>query len=371
MRSFPSRPSTSVLICIFTLACGGGDGTREFQDPSLPEAAHTLPAIRPVPLTRLDPHAIARVGAAVAVSTQGSLAFAATPSTAFREKVEILDSTGALIGRVGPEGAGPGELIAPLFLAFTQDSSLLVWDMGTARVTLFLASGAVRQSLEPGQFQFPLALIGDSLDLREVSRPEAPIVRRPFAPGQARELVRLTDPMVDSLFPVQSGGGIQSRGPIAYAAGAGRIALGSIVSYELLLFASSGQLLGKMGRRLPPQYPTPDQITAESLALSRQPAITPARRAAMLRRSRETPLLPFRDLRFDGRGRLWVMRIDRGTATADVYSDLQFLGSIAIDCPGFTGTGWDLVGEWLVLSCAVLDPNAPSDATLRLYRIEG
>jgi hypothetical protein len=206
----------------------------------------------------------------------------------------------------------------PMFFAFPSDTSVVAWDMGTGRVTLFRTTGPMLTSLETGMVQSPRALVGDSIDFFDVSRPESPFVRRPIGGGRVRELVQSTHPVFDSVFPVREMGGIQGRGMIPYAAGAGRVAVGNIRTYRLLLYDATGAYRGSMGRSVPPQYRTPEQIVAESLSLLQQPSVSPVGRNRMLRRSRETPITFFRELRFDDQGRLWVIRPENGSAVADL-----------------------------------------------------
>jgi hypothetical protein len=77
----------------------------------------------------------------------------------------------------------------------------------------------------------------------------------------------------------------------------------------------------------------------------------------------------FRELRFDGAGRLWIVRPEDGSAVADMYADTLLLGTIPLNCPGYASSGMDVAGTWLALSCRSTEPDAPSDGTIRLFRI--
>jgi len=323
-----------------------------------------------VALPALPPDAAANLGIAVAVGPDGRMAFTATRSPDDSHMLHLADSTGATIARVGPRGEGPGELMLPGFFDFADDGTLLVWDGGTGRITIYASDGTVVSSRQIGQVSAPTALIGDSLDIRAAD-PNEPFVRQPLSEGRTRELVHPTRLEFDSVFPVASGGGIQSRGMIPYAAGGGRIAFGHPTRNQILVFDDQGRYLGSVGRALPPQFPTAEQLAAESLSLTRQPSVSPAARAGLLQRARTRPIrhLGLRSLHFDGRGRLWVIRAQDGSAVADVYAELALIGTVPLDCPGFSANGSDIRGEWLAMVCRNPDENAPSDATLRLFRI--
>ena len=157
---------------------------------------------------------------------------------------------------------------------------------------------------------------------------------------------------------------------IIYASNPNRVAIGNAQQYRILLFDAVGNYLGPIGQQVPLQCPSVEQIEAESLSLLKQP-ISAARRTALLDQSRTTPRMFFRELRFDGEGRLWVIRPGGGSAVADVFADTILLGTIPLSCPGYASRGMDVSDRWLVLSCRNLDPNAPSDGTIRLFRIEG
>lgn len=335
----------------------------------MPPVTAELPALREIPLDHLAADAVANIGTRVVLGPGGRMAFvpAPTPDDAFL--TQIVDSTGRLVAKLGRFGSGPGELRMPWMVGFDSDSSLVIYDLGLRRIAVYSVSGVLLASLNPGM-QMPLAMVGDSLDFRDAARPNAPYTRRPLMGRHERILIPGREPVMDSLFPVITRGGVQGRGKIAYAAGAGRIALGHAISYHILLYDDSGRYLGHLGRSLPPQFPSAEQLAAESLSTLKLP-ISPARRARLLRESREQPIIFFWELRFDEQGRLWVLRSENGSAMADVYADTRLLGSIAVDCPGFNGQGWDVNFGWLVLSCRHTDPDAPSDGTFRLFRIEG
>lgn len=368
-----SRPWPLSWLFGVTLACSSSSDPDASTVPSGGEVPRTLPTLRELPLPALAPDAIGSEQAWLAVAPDGRVVFVATPSPDDTNLLHIVDSTGATIARLGPRGAGPGELTQPWFFDFADGGDLVAWDMSTGRVTTYAPDGTFLASRQIGLVQMPRALVGDSFDVTDGADPRAPYVRQPLGGGRTRDLVRTTTAVFDSVFPVRTAGGVQSRGMIAYAAHQGRIAFGHILSYRILLFDDQGWYLGSVGRSLPPQFPSAEQITAESLSLLKQPSVSPASLGWRLREARTRPIVFFRAraLHFDSRGRLWVIRQQDGSAVADVYADTTLLGSIPIVCLGFQADAADIRDAWLAMACRTDDATSPSGATLRLFRIEG
>lgn len=360
------------LLYVIGVLGGGGCGEAATPTP-LDEAlvSRALPALHEVPLPRLPSDAINGPSAALAVAASGHIALLAARNPEDPSRIWIVDSTGEVVARVGRPGNGPGEVRLPGFLAFREDGSLLIWDTATRRVTHFSLDGTLLTTVQPDQaIHLPLGLFRDSVDFRDLATEDFVVYRAIPGSGRGRRLFAGRNPMVDSIFPNQVMGGIQSRGTIAYAASAGRAVLGDMDDYRILLYDAGSRYLGMISRPLPPELPTGTQMERESEALLRQP-ISPARRAEMLQRRRQTPLPYFGQLRFDDQGRLWVIRRDGDAASADVFADTELVGTLRIPCHGFEGHGWDLRGEWLAMSCFNPDPEAISDGIVRLFRIEG
>lgn len=351
-------------------ACTGESDQPSGAAAPLVEISAAMPSVRQVELPALDANTVRGPGGRVAVGPDGKIAYLPVEAPDHDFVLQIVDSTGAQVGLIGRRGKGPGELTSPMFFEFESDSSLVVWDMSTGRVTAFAMDGRVLAAMHPGELQSPQALVGDSLDYRDVRQPEAPMLRRSIRGGSSRRIGG-TGAAFDSLFPIRDIGGVVTRGFLSYASGTARMAFGQGHRYQILLYDATGRYLGTAGRSLPLQYPTAERIAQESLSLLQQPSVSPARRGAMIRAARERPITFFREIRFDDSGRLWVFRTDRGGAVADIYADTVLVGSIPLDCPGFEGSGVGLGFGWLVLSCRNLDPDAPSDGIFRLFRIEG
>lgn len=324
-----------------------------------------MPSIEELSLDSLDATMVPGVGIQLAVSPSGAVTFVGIPESAVDGFMKVVDSVGGLVASIGPRGAGPGELRMPMFFAFTSDSTLLVWDLATYRFTEFSLSGTALATSGLDAEVRPLALVGDSVDVQGVMERSADYQRRPLAGGRGRRLIPGAHPALDSIQPPPN---VLARGMIIYGANQRRVAIGNAQQYRILLFDEAGQYLGQVGHEVAPQFPTLEQLEAESLALQKQP-LSDRRRAELLARSRSTPRLFFRELRFDGAGRLWVVRPESGSAVADVYADTVLLGSLPLDCPGYASSGMDVNGRWLALSCRSSDPNAPSDGTLRLFRV--
>jgi len=328
--------------------------------------------LRELTLSALRNDVVSSEQAWVAVAPDGRVVLTATRSPDDTNIFEMVDTTGATIARLGPVGAGPGELTRPMFFDVSDEGVLVVWDASTGRITTYAPDGALIASRQINQVLVPQALVRDSLDIRDAD-PRGPLVRRPVTGGRAREVVLTTAPAFDSVFPVKTMGGILGRGAISYAAGAGRIAFGHFLTYRILLFSDDGAYLGSLGRALPPQFPSAERIAADSLSLLKQPSISPASLARRLREARERPIPYFslRALHFDGKGRLWVFRQQDSSAVADLFADTTLLGSVPINCPGFQGMSADIRNDWLAIACRTADEKSLSGATLKLFRIEG
>lgn len=329
-----------------------------------------LPALREHALPGLDPTSIPGLPTRLAVSATGALAYVAAEEPGIEKRIRMTDSTGQVVARVGRRGRGPGELQTPLFLAFRADGQVLVWDIATGRLTSYASTGDFASVGDSDADRFPLALVGDSLDFRALQHRGTGLRRMDLVSLRSRELLRTVDSAFDALFPLGTVGGISARPPAIYAAGRGRIALGDMRRYQVLLYTDLGRFIGSVGASRAPQLPSPEEAARESVAIATMP-VSPARKATLLRDFRSRARLHFRALRFDATGRLWVIGQDGDSAYADVYADTLPLGRIPIGCPGFTGEGWDLSGRWLALSCRHTAPDAPSDGTIRLFRIEG
>lgn len=62
----------------------------------------------------------------------------------------------------------------PMFFAFPSDSSLLVWDLASYRVTEFALTGETTALFPADGGGRPLSLVGDSLDVQDVMQRAAP-----------------------------------------------------------------------------------------------------------------------------------------------------------------------------------------------------
>ncbi|MFN2317191.1 MAG: hypothetical protein ABR551_04635 [Gemmatimonadales bacterium] len=259
----------------------------------------------------------------------------------------------------------------PSFTTFLGDSLFAVWDMGAARLSLFRLNGELAEERTFEQTQAPLALHPDSLDVRSLqSNGESEWVRISWRNAGSRRLIAAGDTAFRRAYPEQ---GTLARPIIraqAYAAAHGRVVIADGQDNLLLFYTEAGRHLGEALRTLPPVLPGPRLIALESLAVASQP-VSDGQKRQLLDRFRERPLRHFQRIRFDGAGRLWVVRTDGESAVADLYADTVHLGTLEIPCPGFSGQGWDLADRWLAITCVDERPEAISDGTIKLFRIEG
>ncbi len=282
-----------------------------------------------------------------------------------------MDSTGRPLQWIARRGSGPGEISLPSFTSFIGDSLLAVWDMASSRLSVFHLDGTLAAERTFEQTQAPLAIQGDSLDVRWLqSSGLSEWVRVSWRDGGHRRLVATDDTAFGRAFPDQ---GSSSRPVVranAYASGHGRLVLADDRDYALLYYADGGRHLGRINRTQAPVLPGPQLVHMESLAVAGQP-VSDGQKSQLLERFRQRPLPSFRRVRFDGAGRLWVLRTDGEAAWADLFADTVHLGTIPVPCLGFSGQNWDIADRWLAMTCVNEMSGGESDGTVRLFRIEG
>jgi hypothetical protein len=87
----------------------------------------------------------------------------------------LFDSAGALVRRIGRQGAGPGEFASGSGLTVLGDTGLAVWDPRNARISFFTASGDFRTSWPtPGGFFTSNGLLTDASNALYLKRPVTP-----------------------------------------------------------------------------------------------------------------------------------------------------------------------------------------------------
>lgn len=330
-----------------------------------------LPTLREAPLPALPGDAVRNLASPVTVSAGGHLVTQPPGRSPDGKVLLLMDSTGAPVTWIARRGSGPGEVTIPSFTTFLGDSLFAVWDMGSARLTLFRLDGELAEEFTFDQTHVPLALHADSLDVRALrSDRDSEWERVSWRDANSRQLIPAGDTAFRRAFPEQ---GTLSRPVIraqAYAAAHGRVVLADGQDNLLLFYTEGGRHLGRASRTLPPVLPGARLIALESLAVTSQP-VGDGQKRQLLDRFRERPLRHFQRIRFDGAERLWVVRTNGESAQADLYADTVYLGTIEIPCPGFSGQGWDLADRWLAITCVDERPEAISDGTIKLFRIEG
>lgn len=361
---FLNRARSTSSYCLLALvACSAP------AEAPLPQVTGVLPALEARSLPNLPDDLIRAEGSRIAISVTGHLAAVSPPRPDDNFLIQVIDSTGAVVSRLGPRGRGPGELQLVGFLAFSGDSLLGAHDATTARLSLFNLEGRLVFPLPLDVREVPLTLGGDSIDIRVFGGSDNRWLRRSLRGSGARPLLVSSDSAFAASFPDR---GTPERPVVvarAYASTPDRIAIGSQDEYRILLYSSRGQFIGQILRDVPRQLPSSHSLRMVALSLEGQPMLSPARRAAMVKEFSERPQMHFRQLRFDGMGRLWVLGPDGEDGYADVYADTTFLGRLKLPCPGFTGDGWDLAGAWLGVTCADTREDAASYGTVRVFRI--
>lgn len=353
------------VILLLTLACAP-----TVEEPLDPPSAD-LPSLREVPLNRLPGDAVRNLASPVTASELGHLVTLPPGGSPEGHVLLLMDSTGNPMQWIARRGAGPGEVSLPSFTSFIGDSLLAVWDMASARLSVFNLNGTLAAERTFDQTQSPLAINGDSLDIRWLQNSgRSEWVRVSWRDGGHRLLIAANDTAFGRAFPDQ---GSSSRPVVrgnSYASGQGRLVLADARDYVMLIYSEGGRHLGRIDRTQAPVLPGLQLIRMESLAVASQP-VSDGQKSQLLERFRRRPLPAFQRVRIDGRGRLWVIRTDGIGAWADLFADTVHLGTIAIPCLGFSGQNWDVADRWLAISCINESPDAASDGTVRMFRIDG
>lgn len=135
-----SRVVTS--LAFFLAACNGG-ASRPSSD--LPVALTATPVLD-LTLGTDDSVLIGRLNHAIRLPDNRIVAVDGDAMA-----LAFLDSTGAMLQRVGREGAGPGEFQFPSWVGRCHSDSLFVWDAQLQRMSVFSATGSYAR-----EFRVPL-----------------------------------------------------------------------------------------------------------------------------------------------------------------------------------------------------------------------
>lgn len=118
------------------------------------------------------------------------------------KQIFLFGADGALIRRVGRQGAGPGEFNSDNGMVALVDGGIAIWDASNARVSIFSATGdLVRSFPTPAQFSTNEGLLTDESGTLYLRHPVTPPVEGDFLGGLG--LVRLDSggAFRDSLVP--------------------------------------------------------------------------------------------------------------------------------------------------------------------------
>lgn len=162
-----------------------------------------------------------------------------------RRAVQFVAADGTPLGRVGREGAGPGEFTFPMHLGRCAADSLYVWDMGQSRVTILAPDGRFGRTVRS---PVPVPFLPTCLpDGRFVMMDASKAMETPFGRDENAPLVHgallLFSPTGDSVaaVPDQPLGRPRAIGDLAGIAVAGdEIVVGLNSSPELRHFGLDG-----------------------------------------------------------------------------------------------------------------------------------
>lgn len=317
----------------------------------------------------------APAGGPIVGSASGQVGYRA--KLASGQQLVVIDSLGRVVAERGAMGEGPGEvrIPAPLFL---DESELRVVDMAGMRVTSW-------------------SLLGDSVAVTQLSEMILPQIEQggrwvgveptregTFVPVSASDRsdpdwqpIPRTDPLVDSLLTAADGRG-QKPGLGLWSHG---FIIADGVSYRIAVLDSTGRVVRRHSRTLPPNLPSDVEVEREltrlrGLRTAGRPRYDAAKLGAIADSLHTTPRPWFEwhpgssVAAIDAADRLWLP-ITRGDSVAlDVFDQDGFVGRHEIACPAFWGS-WALNGHWLALVCAPRDTTLPVDGELRLFWIEG
>lgn len=307
----------------------------------------------------------------ITLSESGLVGFVSRLSSG--KQLVVLDSLGAVVEELGPQGSGPGEVHSPLPF-YLDDSVFKVVDLSGLVVTTWsLDSGTVRtkQLVKPILPQAELSGRWLGLDVTEAG----------FVPMFAHEATDIewnpvpsSSSLVDSI--LHEAQARKTRPGVALWDGGFIVADG--FSYRVAVVDHDGMLLQRHSRALEPNLPGEDQVERElarlrAMTRDGSPRYDQVRLAQIADSLRTTPrawFAPIPPAGIDGAGRLWVLGALRDSVFADVFDAAGFIGRHNIPCSGFRGR-WVVKDHWLALLCAPRDSTLPVDAEARLYRIGG
>jgi hypothetical protein len=262
------------------------------------------------------------------------------------------DAAGQFLGAVGKAGDGPGEFRALTWIGRTRGDSLLTWDRGANRVTVFSPTGVYIRDYRPTLSENPMALEGQgeagrgrillSMGASFISADGTVGVQRqpitawivdssgaelggigPF-PGRAVHLGPGRQPNTITRIPVPLGA------TTLFAAAPDRIHVVDTDAFEVRTYGIDGRL-SRIVRRpyaLLPQEPA-DVAAAIDAEMQNLPPVQEIRdgmRASFERIPPPKYLPSIRALRADSEGNVWVRVGDKPTAVESAWSVFDSTG---------------------------------------------
>jgi hypothetical protein len=302
-------------------------------------AQSTLPVLRRVTIPSLDTIGPEKARGAVAISSAGVIAFTGAFDSANRA-VTIIDTTGRILARVGPQGQGPGELGGLLQLAFAG-TELVAIDIGSRKMSRFGFDGAYR-----GAVTMPTAM-----GLAGVTRDSIDMVRWPD--GKA------VSPMLDfvRVSPVSASGRLLMSGqtPVLRELGQEGLQKGNILASVLYISDGASVVAVNVGSYRLMGFEADGRVSFDM------------RGARVSTPPGETPLYPNGGVQRDGMQRIWALGTNQATGRtfADLYLKGRFLGRLDLPCKGEA----TVTGPFMAIRCREPE-SADRDVSLRVYRID-
>ena len=266
------------------------------------------------------------------------------------------DSTGRLIQSMGRAGEGPGEFLAPSWLGQLRGDSLVVWDRGLGRVSVFTRGGAVGREYRPTLTESPVSLVvkGHLTDGSLLLARGAGLVSREGGPGVQRQPVSawLISPAGEALrsfgpFPGEtfhldatsrSFTPLPLGGKTIVAAAGEAIYVADTEVFAVRVFAPDGALTRIVRREYSRRPARPEEIEAAIDELMSDLPPNLRNRDGWRRRFRELPLpehVPaLRAIHIDAEDHLWLQATPGARDTTGAWSvfdpDGRWLGDVML-----------------------------------------
>lgn len=328
-----------------------------------------MPGVRLVSVRR-DTASPGPPTSAITIGADGTLLFKNLPGD--EHPLLLVPAGDSLPQPLSRRGAGPGEIVAAFPLTVT-DSSEIVWDAGTLRLSEWSRRGALVRSLKPRTGISPVAWAPGRGIIGTNERRQGPEVLLMAADAERIErLLAPEDSAYQSILPPERDYSDRLRNYPAIGAWRGGVMLANGRDYRIGLFDWTGRPVWMLSRALGANHRGAETIARE---LADQRAAGRIRNAADADRLQHSladePVNWFGHLvgpAEDASGRIWVVGTAGDSTFADVFGPPRFLGRIYLPCAGFRGR-WSLNGTWLAVMCEPDPGDEASDGVLKVFRI--